>query len=46
LQGLTDNYLRVEAQSSERLWNQISRVRLEDITAEGLEGTIIQKTAI
>jgi threonylcarbamoyladenosine tRNA methylthiotransferase MtaB len=45
LQGLTDNYLRVEAQSSERLWNQISRVRLEQITAEGLEGAIIPETA-
>jgi threonylcarbamoyladenosine tRNA methylthiotransferase MtaB len=44
LQGLTDNYLRVEALASERLWNQISRVRLENITAEGLEGTIIPET--
>ena len=45
LQGMTDNYLRVEAQSPERLWNQISRVRLESITAEGLAGTLIPETA-
>jgi threonylcarbamoyladenosine tRNA methylthiotransferase MtaB len=44
LQGLTDNYLRVEAQASERLWNQISRVKMDSITAEGLEGTIIPET--
>ncbi|MDR3574012.1 MAG: tRNA (N(6)-L-threonylcarbamoyladenosine(37)-C(2))-methylthiotransferase MtaB [Anaerolineaceae bacterium] len=41
LQGLTGNYLRVEALSSERLWNQVSQVRLESLTAEGLAGTII-----
>ena len=45
LQGLTDNYLRVEALAPERLWNQISRVRLESLTSEGLEGTIIPETA-
>jgi len=45
LQGLTDNYLRVEVLAAERLWNQISRVRVEKITAEGLEGTVIPETA-
>ncbi|HMD88943.1 MAG TPA: tRNA (N(6)-L-threonylcarbamoyladenosine(37)-C(2))-methylthiotransferase MtaB [Anaerolineaceae bacterium] len=45
LQGLTDNYLRVEAQAPKRIWNQISRVRLESITAEGLAGKLIPETA-
>ena len=45
LQGLTDNYLRVDALSPLRLWNHISLVRMESITPEGLAGTLIQETA-
>jgi len=41
LNGLTDNYLRVSAFAPERLWNQISRVRLEKVSAEGLEGSLV-----
>ena len=41
LHGLTGNYLRVSATSPERLWNQFSRVRLERVKEEGVEGTIL-----
>ena len=41
LHGLTGNYLRVTALSPERLWNQISRVRLTGLNDEGLDGVII-----
>lgn len=41
LHGLTDNYLRVTALSPERLWNQLSRVRLEDLDDEGVSGVIL-----
>lgn len=41
LHGLTDNYLRVTARSPERLWNQISRVRLRQPHQDGLEGEIL-----
>lgn len=41
LHGLTDNYLRVEAYSAEPLWNHISRVRLTNMTPEGLSGIIL-----
>ncbi|WP_448334568.1 tRNA (N(6)-L-threonylcarbamoyladenosine(37)-C(2))-methylthiotransferase MtaB [Bellilinea sp.] len=42
LHGLTDHYLRVEAFSPNPLWNQISQVRLEKITDEGLRGVILK----
>jgi threonylcarbamoyladenosine tRNA methylthiotransferase MtaB len=41
LQGLTDNYIKVEAISPARLWNQFSRVRLEKLTRQGLSGSLI-----
>lgn len=41
LTGLTDNYLRVEAQGPERLWNQFSRVRIEQLIPGGVQGTIL-----
>lgn len=41
LHGLTGNYLRVTALSPERLWNQISRVRLTGLNDDGLDGTMI-----
>jgi threonylcarbamoyladenosine tRNA methylthiotransferase MtaB len=31
LEGLTGNYLRVNAHSTERQWNQVSQVRLCEI---------------
>lgn len=41
MEGLTANYLRVTALSPEFLWNQISQVRLDEITKDGMQGTII-----
>lgn len=43
LHGLTDHYIRVEAYSSQPLWNQISRVRLQQVTDEGLRGVIVDR---
>jgi threonylcarbamoyladenosine tRNA methylthiotransferase MtaB len=41
LHGLTDNYLRVSAQSSRHLWNQVTPVQLTQRTHEGLYGEIL-----
>ncbi|HOD06272.1 MAG TPA: MiaB/RimO family radical SAM methylthiotransferase [Anaerolineaceae bacterium] len=41
LHGLTDNNLRVTALSPQRLWNQITPVRLEALTPDGLSGVIL-----
>lgn len=41
LHGLSDTYLRVEAHAAQPLWNQISRVRLDALTLEGMRGTIL-----
>lgn len=41
LHGLTGNYIRVEAQSKVRLWNQISRVRLIEAAGRGMAGEIL-----
>ncbi len=38
--GLTDNYLRVSAQTPKKLWNQITPVRLTGINEKGLVGEI------
>lgn len=38
--GLTDNYLRVSAQTPERLWNQITPVTLTGLNEKGLIGEI------
>jgi threonylcarbamoyladenosine tRNA methylthiotransferase MtaB len=40
LHGLTDNYLRVSTYFPERIWNQITPVRLIFSTKEGFEGEI------
>lgn len=39
--GLTGNYLRAEALAQQSLWNRISPVRLESLTADGMQGVII-----
>lgn len=44
LHGLTDNYLRVESIAPRRLWNEISRVRVDQTTDTGLLGTILDQT--
>jgi threonylcarbamoyladenosine tRNA methylthiotransferase MtaB len=41
VQGLTDNYLRVSATAPQRLWNQISPVRLERLDGSDFHGTIV-----
>ncbi len=41
LHGLTGNYIRVEATSPERMWNQISRVRLMEETGSGMVGELV-----
>ena len=40
LSGLTDNYLRVTAQSPEPLWNRITEVTLSGMTEHGLQGQL------
>jgi threonylcarbamoyladenosine tRNA methylthiotransferase MtaB len=40
LTGLTGNYLRVFAVSTEKLWNQIDLVKLTGINGKGLDGQI------
>ncbi len=40
LRGLTGNYLRVEATSSEPRWNMLDTVRLTAVTENGLQGVI------
>ena len=40
LHGLTDNYLRVHANTAQNYWNQITPVRLSSIDENGLTGTI------
>jgi threonylcarbamoyladenosine tRNA methylthiotransferase MtaB len=40
LSGLTGNYLRVTALAPQRLWNQITPVRLLEQTPQGLAGSI------
>ncbi len=41
MQGLTDNYVRVAAAAPRPLWNEISQVRLEAESENGLAGSII-----
>ncbi|NPV76553.1 MAG: tRNA (N(6)-L-threonylcarbamoyladenosine(37)-C(2))-methylthiotransferase MtaB [Anaerolineae bacterium] len=41
LHGLTDNYLRVAAQSSSRIWNQFGQVQIEKITPDGATGLLL-----
>lgn len=40
MNGLTDNFLRVETLAPQHLWNQISRVRVESLVPHGLHGII------
>jgi threonylcarbamoyladenosine tRNA methylthiotransferase MtaB len=40
MEGLTGNYLRVQAVTRTNLWNQISRVALHQVTSEGMSGEI------
>lgn len=41
LKGLTDNYLRVTSLGSQPLWNQVSLVRLEAVTPQGMSGALL-----
>ena len=40
LSGLTDNYLRVNAEAPRHLWNEITPVRLTLLREAGLQGEI------
>jgi threonylcarbamoyladenosine tRNA methylthiotransferase MtaB len=40
LHGLSDNYLRVTAVSPQRLWNEISQVRLNGLIGDEISGVI------
>lgn len=42
LSGLSGNYLRITSKSNQNLWNQISKVRLMDISEAGIEGVICE----
>ena len=39
--GLTDNYLPVSSWSDQNLWNTISRVQLNQVNGDSLEGEIL-----
>ena len=41
MEGLTDNYLRVTALSPDKLWNQVSLVRIETTGPAGIQGHIL-----
>jgi threonylcarbamoyladenosine tRNA methylthiotransferase MtaB len=41
LAGLSDNYLKVETEGPADLWNRFSRVRIEEVTPAGVQGTIL-----
>jgi len=38
--GLTDNYLRVDSEITENLWNRFSRIKIRGITPDGVMGDI------
>lgn len=38
--GLTDNYLRVDSEITENLWNRFSRIKIRGIIPEGVMGDI------
>lgn len=40
--GLTDNYLRIQTSSEQDLHNRILPVRLQELTADGLNGPLIE----
>jgi threonylcarbamoyladenosine tRNA methylthiotransferase MtaB len=40
--GLTDNYLRVEAEVPLTLWNQFSVVKIQEVTPQGVSGQIVE----
>lgn len=40
LEGLTGNYLRVSAESRLPRWNQVDRVRITELTADGVRGEL------
>jgi threonylcarbamoyladenosine tRNA methylthiotransferase MtaB len=44
--GLTDNYLKVIANTQRGLWNQITPVKLEGLSEHGLHGTVISSGAL
>ena len=45
LEGLTDNYIRVAAQSSQPLWNQITATRISAANNGNLVGSVLETPA-
>ena len=45
LNGLTDNYMKVQALSLKPLWNEFSRVRLEHLKQDTFDGKILSDEA-
>jgi threonylcarbamoyladenosine tRNA methylthiotransferase MtaB len=41
LSGLTDNYLRVNADAPQHLWNRITPVKLTGLTEDGILGQMV-----
>jgi threonylcarbamoyladenosine tRNA methylthiotransferase MtaB len=41
IEGLTGNYIRVTASAPELRWNRVDRVKLTELTVEGLSGEIL-----
>ncbi|MFZ5903562.1 MAG: tRNA (N(6)-L-threonylcarbamoyladenosine(37)-C(2))-methylthiotransferase MtaB [Chloroflexota bacterium] len=41
MSGLTDTYLRVAAHMAQPLWNEVSQVRLDAMTADGVIGAVV-----
>lgn len=42
MSGLTGSYLRVYTHAHQQYWNQITRVRLDELHKDGLKGMIIE----
>lgn len=43
MEGLTENYLRVKASAASPRWNEIDRVMIQEVQADGLRGVILNK---
>lgn len=46
VEGLTDNYIHVEAESTRKLWNEFGMVRLESVNERGMSGILLGSGAI
>ncbi len=46
MEGLTGNYLRVTALANQSLWNQITSVRLDMMSADEMQGIIVDRPPV